>query len=118
MLKEIEELQDKLVLNDLISKPGVRKLTEILLKKDEPLQFRMEQDKNHATPHLHIKYGKQSHAASYGINDGNRLAGDLPNRYDRDVKNWIDNNRPALIQIWDGIQSGNQQKYEVLIGKL
>lgn len=118
MIEEIEKLQDQLVLIDLNSKPGIRKLTEILLKKDEPLQFRMEQDRNHATPHLHITFGKQNHAASYGINNGQRLAGDLPNRYDKQVTNWINNNKTALTQIWDEIQSGNQTKYEVLIGKL
>jgi hypothetical protein len=118
MQKELEELQDSLAMNDLLHKPGRTKLTEILLKQMQPLQFRMEQDRNHSTPHLHITYGKQQHAASYGINDGQRLAGNLPNRYDKDVKNWIDNNRPALLQIWDGIKSGNQQKYETLIGQL
>lgn len=118
MQKELEELQDNLAMNDLLNKPGIPKLTEILLKKMEPIQFRMEQDRNHAKPHLHISYGKQAHVASYGITDGQRLAGNLPNRYDKDVSKWISNNQTSLLQIWDNIQKGDQQKYEILIGQL
>ena len=115
---ELEKLKNSLDLTYLNSKPGMPKLTEILLKSMPPLKFRMEQDSNHSAPHLHITYGKQNHAASYGINDGQRLAGNLPNKFDKDVTNWINSNRSTLLQIWDGIQSGNQQKYEISIGLL
>jgi hypothetical protein len=118
MQKELEELQDSLAMNDLLIKPGIPKLTEILLKKMEPIQFRMEQDRNHAKPQLHISYGKQTHVTSYGITDGQMLAGNIPYRYDRDVTKGISNNQSSLLQIWNNKQSGNQQNYEILIGQL
>ena len=118
MEEELKKLQDSLAWTDLRIKKKMPGLLEILVKKIEPIQFRMEQDKNHSTPHVHIKYGKQTHVASYGINNGQRLAGNLPNHYDKDVRSWIQKNRESLLQIWDGIQSGNQQKYEILIGQL
>jgi hypothetical protein len=38
-------IKDSLAMNDLLNKPGIPKLTEILLKKMEPIQFRKRNEK-------------------------------------------------------------------------
>jgi len=119
MIPELEELQSEMALVDLFttSKRGGN-LTEILLKNLQPLQMRMEQDKNHKMPHLHVSYGKNNHAASYDIQNGERIVGKLDNKYDKVVKSWITNNQEKLTKIWGEIQSGDKKAYDISIGKL
>jgi hypothetical protein len=116
MNKELEDLQDKFAFVDLMSKGGKEGLLEVLLKKMLPLEFRMEPD-NHA-PHIHINYGKEKHKASYRINDGVRVAGDLDNKYDKIVKDWIAKNKTTLQEIWTAMKAGDQKIYELKIGQL
>jgi hypothetical protein len=82
-----------------------------------PLEFRMEPD-HHGAPHIHINYEKKKHVASYRINDGLRVAGNLDNKYDKLVKYWIAKNQTTLQGIWTAMQEGNQKKYELGIGQL
>lgn len=117
MKKELEELQDQFALIDLMTKESKGGLLEVLLKKLLPLEFRMEPD-HHGAPHIHISYGKEKHVASYRINDSVRVAGDLDNKYNKIVIQWIAKNRNTLQEIWVGMKEGNQNKYELLIGQL
>ena len=116
MNKELEDLQEKFAFVELMTKGGQEGLLEVLLKKIEPLEFRMEPD-SHA-PHIHINYGKEKHKASYRINDGVRLAGDLDNKYDKTVKDWIAKNLTTLQGIWTAMKAGDQKEYELKIGQL
>lgn len=117
MIEELKELQDQLAFIDLLNQQSNSSLTEVLLKKLLPLEFRMEPD-HHGAPHIHINYGKLKHAASYTLHDAERKAGDLPNKYDKVVKSWITTNQLKLNQIWNEMKAGNQLKYELLIGQL
>jgi len=116
MNRELKELQDQFVLIDLMTKEVNSGLMEVLLKKMLPLEFRMEPDKH--APHIHISYGNEKHTASYLINNGERVAGNLKNKYDKIVKNWIEKNQDKLMKIWNKLKAGNQNKYELLIGQL
>jgi Domain of unknown function (DUF4160) len=69
-------------------------------------------------PHVHINYKKEKHKASYSIKDRRRLAGDLDNKYDKVVKEWIAENETRLLLIWNEVQAGNQNQYELLIEQL
>jgi len=80
--------------------------------------MRMEQDKNHKMPHLHVSYGKNKHAASYCIQNGERIVGQLDNKYDKVVKSWIADNQTQLLQIWGEVQKGDNKAYNQSIGKL
>lgn len=116
MNKELEDLQDKFAFVDLMTKAGKEGLLEVLLKKMLPLEFRMEPD-SHA-PHIHISYGKEKHKASYLINNGVRVAGDLNNKYDKTVKDWIAKNQGKLQEIWAAMKAGDQKEYDLKIGQL
>ncbi|MBN1990459.1 MAG: DUF4160 domain-containing protein [Bacteroidales bacterium] len=116
---DIEKLQNDMALVDLLTRPKRGgSLTEILLKNLQPLQMRMEQDKNHKMPHLHVSYGRNNHAASYSIENGQRIVGQLDNKYDKVVNNWIFSNQKQLMQIWGEIQNGDDKAYKLSIGEL
>ncbi len=117
MVDKLKELQDKFAEIDLLTEKGNDRLFEIFLKKLLPLEFRMEPD-HHGAPHIHINYGKQKHIASYRINDGVRVTGNLNNKYDKIVKDWIALNQKTLQEIWTAMQDGNQKEYEIKIGQL
>lgn len=84
----------------------IRNAPRFLVARLETLEIRMDANKNHGRGHVHIKYKKDGHAASYAINDGSRLAGELPTYYDRKVQSWIIRNQPKLLTLWDSTQGG------------
>jgi|GEM_PF-952934 len=84
----------------------IRKSVKFLVARLETLEIRMDACKNHGRGHVHIKYKKNGHAASYAINDGSRLAGELPTYYDRKVRSWIIKNQPELQTLWASTQNG------------
>lgn len=116
---EFRALQDSFANIDLMSQSSSGKglLIEVLLKRILPIEYRMEPD-THKTPHLHISYGINKHAASYSLLDGNPIVGQIPSKYDKKVKLWINTNQNVLMQIWDELKNGNQIGYEGLIKKL
>lgn len=117
--EEFKNLQESFAIIDLMSKSSNGKglLTEVLLKRNLPIEYRMEPD-SHKTPHLHISYGVYKHAASYSLNDGEPIVGEIPSKYDKKVKQWIMTNQDVLMEIWDELKKGNQSGYESLIKKL
>ena len=117
--KEFMALQDSFASIDLMtnSSGGKGLLIEVLLKRMLPIEFRMEPD-THKTPHLHISYGINKHAASYSLSDGEPIVGEIPSKYDKQVKTWIQSNQKILMDIWEELKKGNQSGYEGLIKKL
>ncbi|HEY5130065.1 MAG TPA: hypothetical protein VIJ35_22745 [Bradyrhizobium sp.] len=76
---ELEDLQYRLGEIDLLTRPsrsGGKNLIEFLVVELEgiAIKIRMDGDRNHARPHIHIDYGKKRHAASYAIDNGERLS--------------------------------------------
>lgn len=74
----------------------------------ERMKIRMDGDKNQKQPHIHVDYGTERHAASYAIDTGERLAGNLRRKCDRELRNVIEKTRPQLLQLWNLTQSGMQ----------
>jgi adenosyl cobinamide kinase/adenosyl cobinamide phosphate guanylyltransferase len=64
----------------------------------------MDANKNHGRPHVHIDYGRSHHAASYAIDNGERLIGE--SKYDREISEWIGKHRPKLLEVWNLMQAG------------
>jgi methionine synthase II (cobalamin-independent) len=106
--KELAELQDALSTTDFYAAMRNMKNEEgrtyLLVKVLQPIRIKIDGNKNHRRPHVHIDYGRQFHAASYAINTGQRIVGE--SKYDHEVVEWIDKNRPKLLQAWELVQSG------------
>ncbi len=107
LAERARELQDRLALIDLMGRPAARSgWTELLVKELRNLKVRMYQEKGHSRPHVHIEYGKEYHEASYSVLEGERLAGNLSRKYDREVTAWIERNREMLLILWGRMQKG------------
>jgi hypothetical protein len=91
---------------------GIRTVpTPITVKKLLNIRFKIDGDKNHGRPHIHVDYGKNHHAASFAIDNGERLAGGLNRKYDRPAREWIERNKTKLLEAWKLVmESGNTDK--------
>jgi hypothetical protein len=88
----------------------------LLVKGLHAIRIRMDGSKNHKRPHIHIDYGKEYHTASYAIDNGERIAGELDGKYDQGVGAWIVSSRPQLLRAWKLTQAG--QNADVVICEL
>ncbi len=111
-MTDIDELassiQCSLARVDLLSRPSRssgRFLKRLILKRDS-IKLKIYQEPGHNRPHIHVDYGKTSHAASYGIDPAIRLAGNLSGKYDRSVVSWINDNKFVILALWDTLQVG------------
>jgi hypothetical protein len=119
LISEAEELQRLFAQTDLLTEPRHSSnpgRMEILLVKRKNMKIKMYQEAHHGLPHIHIDYGKQSHTASYAIDSGLRLEGNLPRKYDNDLSGWLMQHRPKLLNIWNLLQKG--EPHEHLLAEL
>jgi hypothetical protein len=54
---------------------------------------------DHGIPHCHGIYG--DYAGSFGIEDGELVAGEMPPRQAKKIKEFILANQTELMEIWD-----------------
>jgi len=103
---DVKQLQRRLAEIDFYSQQSSAGMSFLVLKLDN-LKIKMYQEKQHSNPHVHIDYGKNTHAASYCVNSGNRLVGSLSKKYDKTVKSWVLENQTELQNLWKQAQLGN-----------
>jgi hypothetical protein len=102
----LEKLYQELLAIELGDQDDNHNYIKFLVTKTRKLSFRMDGDKRHQRPHVHIGYGREPRAASYAIDDGTRLAGDLNNEYDHAARQWISSHRKRLRKLWKSAQAG------------
>ena len=66
------------------------------------IYIRMYHD-DHNPPHFHAEY--QGHEALFAIEDGRMLAGNMPSKAQRIIREWADENQEALTADWDKAKS-------------
>ena len=76
---------------------------ELLLLERQHVKIRMRREENHVRPHFHIEYKKES-SASYSIEPFERLAGDLPLKYEERVRGWVLERQKDLLATWEALQ--------------
>ena len=116
---EIADLQKLLANLDFSSAINSIRETEssvsfLLVCVLENLRIRIDGNKNHQRPHIHIDYGRKYHSASYAIDSGERLAGELSKQYDQQLREWIVGCRPKLMELWHHIQAGQPPEPMIL----
>jgi hypothetical protein len=79
---------------------------ELLVHKAEALRIKIDGCKNHPRPHVHIDIGKDYHAASYAIDNGELLAGD-PYKFGDRIEAWIAENKDLLLEAWEAVHSSD-----------
>jgi hypothetical protein len=107
--KELAELQDSLATTDFHAACSTasrsKDLLYVIVKVLQTIKIKIDGNKNHKRPHVHIDYGRCFHAASYAIDTGKRISG--KSKYDHEVCVWIDKNRLKLLQAWELVHAGN-----------
>ncbi len=111
--EKLKILQHRLAEIDLHTEPrhSPPGFTEFLLLKLKDIKIKMYQERGHATPHIHIDYGKKNHAASFSVHNPSRINGALPSKYDKSITGWIIENNKMLIDIWGEAQAGGNPAY-------
>ena len=67
-----------------------------------------EPDERHHDPHVHVVY--QDHAAVYGLDPIEYIAGELPTRQHRLVLAWVELHETELLADWELVCSGNRPR--------
>jgi hypothetical protein len=113
--QELAELQNSLATTDFNNALSIvcdrddgRGVRPLLVKVLKQIRIKIDGSKNHSRPHLHIDYGHAYHAASYAIDNGERLVG--KSTYDNEVCEWIAKHRPKLQQVWTLVQAGQDAR--------
>jgi hypothetical protein len=78
---------------------------ELLVLRFEKIAIRIDGSRNHACPHIHVDYRRERHTASYSIDNGKRLAGDLETYYDNKVRKFITKTKIELRSLWDMLRT-------------
>lgn len=89
-----------------MSRRPARPFMELLVLRFEGIKIRMDGNKNHKRPHVHVDYGKEWHTASYAIDSGERLAGTLDPYYDKKVREFVMSTTNELLILWHKIDNG------------
>jgi hypothetical protein len=104
---QARELQKRLSVVDLLiadSGRGHQLLLEHLVAKLGTLKLKMYREPGKKVPHIHVDYGREHHNAAYSFDPAILIEGSLAKSHDRVVVQWINDNRPALNEIWDSFQ--------------
>lgn len=102
--KDVDELQLELSLVD--PQPNASSsFQKAILFRLEHTTVRMRKEVNHSRPHFHIQY-KNQYSASYAVDNFERLAGNIPSKYEKPILKWAARNRKSLKVTWDKLQAG------------
>jgi hypothetical protein len=79
-----------------------------LVRNLPSVSVRMDGTKNHGRPHLHVSIGRDKHAASIAIDNGENLTGrhKLTTTQLREVRDWVQSHKQALTKLWTEMQAG------------
>jgi hypothetical protein len=75
-----------------------------LIRAKDRVSLRIYREQNHRLPHFHIEF-KRQFAASYMIGTGERLAGSLPAKYEKEMLAWARDNSALLLREWNALNT-------------
>ncbi len=110
----LKELWGELVLVDRLGSTSIDQKELVLQKHNRNLKVYIYSESNHNRPHIHIKW-KKDHEVSVAIDNCDVLAGNIPSKYLREIKTWINKHKAQILEYWHQIQSG--LKPQLLWGK-
>ena len=97
--EEARELLELFAFADQIEKRARGAPIEFLIVRIEHLRIKMDANKNHRRPHIHIEYKNEFHAASYAIHNCDLLAGELRRGHELIAVFWIEKHREKLLKL-------------------
>jgi hypothetical protein len=95
----VDDLQLQLAFVDLLNERSSRAIKAVLYQRGH-VKVRMRQEQNHHRPHFHIEY-KGEYSASYSVDTLERLAGEMPKRYEGPILEWASAKQQFLTANWE-----------------
>ena len=84
---------------DLYSRRSSNGFTELLVLRKQHTELRMYKESTHGRPHFHIEY-KKEFGASYALDTFERLAGQMPRRYEDAILREARDRHDELLKTW------------------
>lgn len=109
----VHELQQLLALVDLYTEGGPSNIKALLLRLRHT-KVKMWPERNHSRPHFHIEY-KQQYSASYAVDTLERMAGDMPKKYEAPVLEWAAKYQQSLAATWERLNAGEDVRELVIV---
>ena len=109
--RDIDELQLLLCVADPVIDPNAA--TKAVVYNLGYTKVIIKPDKNHARPHFHIHYKTEYHA-SYAIDNLERLAGHMPQRYEEKILAWASRKQVSLRLTWNELKAGKDIRELIL----
>ncbi len=97
--RSVAELQLQLAFVDIPTE-GSPSAIKALLHQRGHIKVRMWREQNHQRAHFHIEY-KREYSASYSVDTLERLAGEMPRRYENPILEWASANQLLLNANWE-----------------
>lgn len=113
--KSVGELQSQLAIVDLYDEPAADYIKILLLRRLHT-KVRMRREQNHQRPHFHIEY-KQQYSASYAVDTLERIAGDMPKKYEDSILEWAANHRLSLAATWESLNAGRDVREMIIVAE-
>ena len=74
----------------------------------------MRPEHNHQRPHFHIEY-KQQYSASHAVDTLERMAGDMPKKYEQPILEWAAKYQLSLAATWEHLNAGDDVRGMVIV---
>jgi hypothetical protein len=104
----VAELQQQLAFVDLYTEDSSSAI-KALLHRLGHIKVRMWPEHNHQRAHFHIEY-KREYSASYSVDTLERLAGEMPRRYEDPVLEWASGHQQFLNAAWERLNNGDDRR--------
>jgi Domain of unknown function (DUF4160) len=109
----VHELQQLLAFVDLYTEGSASEIKALLLRLGHT-KVRMRPEHNHSRPHFHIEY-KQQYSASYAVDTLERMAGNMPKKYEAPVLEWAAKYQHSLAATWERLNAGEDVRELVIV---
>jgi hypothetical protein len=109
----VAELQQQFAFVDLYTERSAEEIKALLLRLGHT-KLRMRPEHNHQRPHFHIEY-KQQYSASYAVDTLERMAGDMPKKYEEPILEWAAKYRLSLAATWESLNAGDDVREMVIV---
>jgi hypothetical protein len=82
-------------------------LVELQIRRVDRVSLHIYASEGHRRPHFHIRFKKQ-HSASYDLETTERIAGEMPRKYEDRVIPWAKENASILREAWERQHPGDE----------
>jgi len=103
--RQVADLQERLALVRALEDEDSEENLKLLVYQMDHVKVRMRPEDKHQRAHFHIEF-KGEYSASYAVDTLEKLAGEMPRKYEEPILEWASDNKESLKMTWDKLSSG------------